>query len=204
VEHPPANETSPCNPTNIYEQTKLEGEQAALEFSHRTGFHVVVARPAWVYGPRCPRTEKLIRSIAKGQFPIFGTGHNLRHPIYITDAVHGLELCAEVDGASGEIYILAGNEPVMVIDLIHMISEQLGVNPPKLHLPLILGKLGGKTLEVAFKPLRRQPPFSSRSIDFFLKHNAYDIGKARHELGFLPQIDLRSGIQNTIRWQTNK
>jgi dihydroflavonol-4-reductase len=204
VMHPPADETSPCQPTNIYEQTKLEGERATLEFSLRTGFPVVVARPAWVYGPRCPRTEKLFRAIAKGRFPIFGKGHNLRHPIYITDAVHGLELCDEVDRTAGEVYILAGSEPVMVIDLIHMISEELDVSPPRLHLPIMVGKGGGTALEMVFKPLGRQPPFSRRSVDFFLKHNAYDISKAQHELGFQPKIDLRTGIQSTIRWQKER
>jgi dihydroflavonol-4-reductase len=204
VDHPPADETTPCQPTNIYEQTKLEGEQAALEFTHRTGFPVVAARPAWVYGPRCPRTVKLFRAIAKGRFPIFGRGNNLRHPIYISDAVHGLELCAQVEQISGEVFILAGSEPVMVIDLVHMISEEIGVNPPRLHLPISLGKFGGSILEMAFKPLGQQPPFSRRSVDFFLKHNAYDISKARRKLDFQPRIALRTGIQNTIRWQTNK
>ena len=48
VEHPPADEVTDCHPTNIYERTKLEGERAALDFARRTGFPVVVARPAWV------------------------------------------------------------------------------------------------------------------------------------------------------------
>ena len=204
VERSPADETSPCRPTNIYEQTKLEGEQAALEFARRTGFPVVVARPAWVYGPRCPRTEKLFRAIARRRFPIFGSGRNLRHPIYVTDAVRGLELCAQVDQAVGEVYILAGDEPVMVLDLVSIISQELGVSPPKLHLPIALGKLAGAALEMAFKPLGRQPPFSKRSVDFFVKHNAYTIDKARCDLNFHPQVDLRTGIQNTIRLQAGE
>jgi len=204
VEQPPADETSPCRPTNIYEQTKLEGEQAALEFARRTGFPVVVARPAWVYGPRCPRTEKLFRAIARGRFPIFGSGRNLRHPIYVVDAVHGLELCAQGDEAVGEVYILAGKEPVRVVDLVSMISQELGVSPPKLHLPIALGKWGGAALEMAFKPLGRQPPFSRRSVDFFVKHNAYSIAKACRELSFQPQVNLRTGIQKTIHWQASE
>jgi nucleoside-diphosphate-sugar epimerase len=201
VEYPPGNETTPCRPTNIYEQTKLEGEQTAIEFARRTGLPVVIVRPAWVYGPRCPRTEKLFRAIAKGRFLIFGEGRNLRHPIFITDAVHGLELSGQVDRACNEVYIIAGHEPVMAIDLIRMISQELGVSPPKVHLPVALGRWGGSALEMTFTLMGKQPPFSSRSLDFFVKQNAYDIGKARRELGFQPQVDLRSGIQNTIRWQ---
>jgi nucleoside-diphosphate-sugar epimerase len=201
VKHPPANETSPCQPTNSYERTKLEGERAALEFSRRTGFSIVVARPAWVYGPRCPRTEKLIRSISKGRFLIFGKGSNFRHPIFITDAVYGLELCAQVDQASGKVFIIASDEPVTVIELVRRISQELGVKPPKVHLPIVFGRWGGIAIESVYRPFGRQPPFSRRSIDFFVKQNAYDISKARQELGFRPQVGLRTGIQNTIRWQ---
>jgi nucleoside-diphosphate-sugar epimerase len=63
-----------------------------------------------------------------------------------------------------------------------------------------MGKAGGYALELAFKPLGRQPPFSRRSLDFFLKDNAYDIGKAQRELGYQPQVDLRAGLVETLHW----
>jgi nucleoside-diphosphate-sugar epimerase len=62
-----------------------------------------------------------------------------------------------------------------------------------------LGLLGGFGLEMAFKPLRKNPPFSRRSVDFFRKHNAYSIDKAKHILGYQPKVDLRTGIRETIR-----
>lgn len=198
VEHPPADEVTDCHPTNIYERTKLEGERAALDFSHRTGLPVVVMRPAWVYGPRCPRTAKLFRTISKGRFPIFGSGKNMRHPVYISDAIRGLELCAEKQDIEGEVFIIAGVQPVESRELVSVISQELHVRMRKIHLPVILGQWGGWVLELLFKPLRRQPPFSRRSMDFFLKHNAYSIGKAQRRLNYQPQIDLRTGIQKTI------
>jgi nucleoside-diphosphate-sugar epimerase len=203
VSHPPADESSRCQPTNIYEQTKLAGELAALRYAAETGLDVVVARPAWVYGPRCPRTQKLFRTIRKGRFPFFGNGRTLRHPIYISDAVQGLELCAEIDGVTGQVYILAGNAPVSVRVLVDMIAEVEGVRRPALRLPIFLGKMGGYAVELAFKPLGRQPPFSQRSLDFFTKGNAYDIGKARRELGFQSQVDLRDGLVETAHWLRN-
>jgi nucleoside-diphosphate-sugar epimerase len=198
VENPPADEVTDCHPTNIYERTKLEGERAALDFSRRTGLPVVVMRPAWVYGPRCPRTAKLFRTISKGRFPIFGSGKNMRHPVYISDTIRGLELCAEKQDIPGEVFIIAGDQPVESGELVGVISQELNVRMQKIHLPVILGQWGGWVLELFFKPLRRQPPFSRRSMDFFLKHNAYSIGKAQRRLNYQPQIDLRTGIQKTI------
>ena len=198
VEAPPANETAECQPTNIYEKTKLEGEKAAMDFAHRKRFSVVVVRPAWVYGPRCPRTAKLIRTVSKGRFPIFGSGTNLRHPVYISDAIHGLELCGSIQNIEGEVFIIAGESPVESRELIHLISQELNVRMRKVHLPVFLGRGAGMTLEVLFKLIGRQPPFSRRSMDFFLKHNAYSIAKARQRLGYHPQVDLRTGIRETI------
>jgi nucleoside-diphosphate-sugar epimerase len=198
VEHPPADETTDCHPTNIYERTKLEGERAALDFSWRTGFPVVVMRPAWVYGPRCPRTAKLIRTIKKGRFPIFGGGRNLRHPVYISDAVRGLELCAETQNIDGEVFIIAGEAPVESRELVSVISRELNIRTQKISLPVFLGQWGGLALEGLYKPLGKQPPFSRRSMDFFLKHNAYSIRKAKRRLCYQPQIDLQTGIRMTL------
>lgn len=200
VEKPPADETTLCNPTNIYEKTKLAGERAALSFTQEADLPVVVARPAWVYGPRCPRTKKLIQGIRKGRFPIFGRGQNLRHPIYVSDAVSGLESCGEKDQISGQVYIIAGDEPVTIEQLVCLVADTVGVKLPLIRLPIFLGKLIAYSLQFLFKPLGRQPPFSRRSLDFFLKNNAYDIRKARRDLGFCPRVDLRSGLQKTWHW----
>lgn len=198
VENPPADEVSDCHPTNIYEKTKLAGERAALDFFRRTGLAVVVMRPAWVYGPRDPRTAKLIRTISKGRFPIFGSGRNMRHPVYISDAVRGLELCAEVEDVQGEVFIIAGDAPVESRELVRVIGREMDKGTRQIHLPVFLGQWGGLVLEWLFKPLGKQPPFSRRSMDFFLKHNAYSIEKAQRRLSYRPQVDLQTGIRQTI------
>lgn len=200
VQDPPADETTPCHPSNVYERTKLEGERAVMQRAAELGYPIVVARPAWVYGPRCPRTAKLIRGIQKRRFPIFGDGRTLRHPIYVSDAVRALELCTAAEGAAGEIYIMAGEKWMTVAELVQTVAEVVGVPAPSAHLPIGLGKAAGYALEIAFKPLGRQSPFSRRSVDFFLKDNAYDIGKARRDLGFNPQVDLRTGLTKTLLW----
>jgi dihydroflavonol-4-reductase len=200
VKNPPGDELTPLHPTNLYEQTKLAGENAARQFAARTGLSVVVARPAWVYGPRCPRTAKLLRAIQRGRFVVFGNGRTLRHPLYVADAVAGLERCAVSASAPGEVYILAGERAVSIETLVRTAAEVLQVPPPRVHLPAGLGLLAGYVLQWAFHLLGKSPPFSSRSMDFFLKDNAYDTRKAQHWLGFRPQVDLRSGLDASGRW----
>jgi nucleoside-diphosphate-sugar epimerase len=199
VKDPPADETTECHPANIYERTKLEGERAVLDFARQTGFPVVVLRPAWVYGPRCPRTAKLLRTISRGRFPIFGRGRNMRHPVYISDAIQGFELCAETPGVEGEVFIIAGAEPIESGQLVNIISQQLNVRMQEIFLPVFLGKAAGLALELTFGLAGQAPPFSRRSMDFFLKHNAYSIKKAQSRLNFQPQVDLPEGLQKTIQ-----
>ena len=131
---------------------------------------------------------------------MFGSGRTLRHPIYVSDAIRGLELCAETESARGQIYILAGAKPVTIEALVRMIAQVIERPVPTIHLPVALGKAAGIALQAAFKPLGLRPPFSRRSMDFYLKNNAYDIGKARRELGFQPQVDLHTGLVKTLAW----
>jgi nucleoside-diphosphate-sugar epimerase len=123
----------------------------------------------------------------------------MRHPVYITDAISGLELCAETPDVEGEVFIIAGEIPVESRELVGAIRDQLNVRTPQIYLPNFLGQAAGLVLELAFKLIGRQPPFSQRSMDFFLKHNAYTIGKARSRLKYEPRVDLHTGIQSTIQ-----
>ena len=205
VQTPPADETAPCLPENIYEVTKFEGEKAAAGIARQTGFPVVIVRPAWVFGPGCPRTEKLFRMVRKGRFIFFGQGRNFRHPIYIDDAIRGMEQCAGADLAPGECFILAGHKPATTRELVDAIAQTANVKSPAIHVPIIFGRLAGAGLEIVFKAAGRTPPFSSRSMDFYVKNNAYSIRKAKQAFGFDPQFDLLHGLAETWkRMQANR
>ena len=47
---------------------------------------------------------------------------------------------------------------------------------------------------------RIEPPLYRRRVDFYTKSRAFDITRARTELGYHPQVDLREGIRRTIAW----
>jgi nucleoside-diphosphate-sugar epimerase len=110
-----------------------------------------------------------------------------------------LELCGETPDINGEVFIIAGEYPVESRELVSVIREQLNVRTPQIYLPIFLGQAAGLALALTFKLIGRQPPFSSRSMDFFLKHNAYTIAKAQSKLNYRPQVDLLTGIKTTIK-----
>jgi len=74
IEHPPANEDAPLRPGDIYQETKLEGEQIAREAGRRSDIEVVIARPTGIYGPGDRRLLKLFRGVSRRRFVILGDG----------------------------------------------------------------------------------------------------------------------------------
>jgi nucleoside-diphosphate-sugar epimerase len=200
VEHPPANEDAPLKPGDLYQETKLEGERLALSAGMNTGVEVVVARPTGIYGPGDRRLLKLFRGVARKRFVILGDGRIFYHLTYIDDLVEGFRLCAEVPGAAGRIYILAGGEVTTLNELVALIAREAGVPPPRLHLPVWPFWTAGAVCEAICAPFGIEPPIYRRRVDFFTKSRAFDISRARRELGFDPRVTLEAGIRRTLGW----
>ena len=200
VEHPPADEDAPLKPGDIYQETKLEGERVAREAAAETGVEVVIARPTGIYGPGDRRLLKLFRGVARRRFVVLGDGRIFYHLTYIDDLVEGFRLCATVSRAAGRTYILAGGEVTRLNDLIGLIAEEARVPPPRLHLPVWPFWTAGAVCEALCAPLGIEPPIYRRRVDFFTKSRAFDITRARAELGYAPQVNLREGIRRTLQW----
>ncbi len=190
------------NPINVYDRSKLEGENTALDFA-RKGMDVVVIRPGWVYGPGDRRTLKLIRAIAKKNF-VFVTGKKtFQTPVYISDLVHGAVLCAD-KGKKGEIYHLAGNEILTVRELAENIADAAGVSFPSFPLPLWFVKMVAFLLENSYKIISREAPLTMGKLAFFSHSKPLSISKAENELGYSPEHDFKTGIRRTIEWYKAK
>lgn len=200
IEHPPANEDAPLSPGDVYQVSKVEGERLAREAGARTGVEVVIARPSGIYGPGDRRLLKLFRGVARRKFVILGDGKIFYHLTYIDDLVEGFRLCGEVPGAAGRTYILAGGEVPTLNALAAMIAQDASVPPPSLHLPVWPFWLAGAACEALCAPFGIEPPLYRRRVDFFTKSRAFDITRARQDLGYLPSVDLREGIRRTMAW----
>jgi nucleoside-diphosphate-sugar epimerase len=200
VENPPANEDARLAPGDQYQRTKLEGEQVAREFGERGGIEVAVARPVGIYGPGDTRFLRMFRGIARGRFPLLGSGRVFYHLTYVDDVVEGLRLCGETAAAKGRTYIIAGAKYTTLGELIAEIARTLSVQPPRIHLPVWPVWLAGAVCEAICVPLRIEPPLYRRRVDFFRKSRAFDISRARRELGFAPRVDLETGLRQTADW----
>jgi nucleoside-diphosphate-sugar epimerase len=199
IEHPPAAETAPFKPGDVYQRTKLEGEYRARKASEQFGIEVTIARPSGIYGPGDRRLLKLFRHAVR-RFPILGRGKIYYHLTYIDDLVDGFRLCGEHPAAANRAYILAGPEIATLEEVLRMIAAAADVKPRALHLPVWPFWLAGAACEVVCTPFGVEPPIYRRRVEFFTKSRAFDITRARTELGYVPRVGLREGIERTLSW----
>jgi nucleoside-diphosphate-sugar epimerase len=199
IEHPPADEDAPLRPGDVYQRTKVEGEELARAAASRFGIEVTIVRPSGIYGPGDRRLLKLFRNTVR-RFPTLGRGEIYYHLTYIDDLVAGFRLCGEHPAAANRTYILAGGEVTSLNEVTATIAAVAGVRPQRLHLPVWPFWLAGAACEAICAPLGIEPPIYRRRVDFFTKSRAFDITRARQEIGFAPAVGLREGITRTLHW----
>lgn len=192
-----ADESTPPCPVDIYETSKLAGEEIALGAA-RDGFPVVIARPGWVYGPGDTRTLKLFRMISRRRFIMIGKALNKQHPVYIDDLVEGLIACGRVPGIEGRVYHLCGPEIMTVDDLCQAVARAAGVTIPAFRLPLWAVRGPARFLAMLFGLWGGDPPVDHRKADFFVINRSYSIQRARNELSWTPSVKFDEGIRQTI------
>jgi len=202
LESLPADETTTCNPDIAYEVTKLKGEAALRKFAGQLPY--VILRPSWVYGPRCLRTLKLLRTLKSKRFFKVGNKQTYRHPIYISDMLDAFDIAAQHPAAVGETFIIGGEDPVLLDTLIHEITLAQGSNFRPITVPLSIMTPACFGVEKLFALVGKEPPFSRRSLKFFTESSAFDISKAKDILGYSPKVDLASGLKLTNEYfETN-
>jgi nucleoside-diphosphate-sugar epimerase len=200
VEHPPANEDAPRRPGDIYQITKLEGEQLALEAGAKSGIEVTIVRPTGIYGPGDRRLLRLFRGVARRRWVTLGSGEIYYHLTFIDDLIEGFRLCGTHPAAKNRTYIIAGGEVTTLNELVATIAEVASVPTPRWHAPVWPVWIAGAACEALCAPFGIEPPLHRRRVDFFTKSRAFDITRARTEIGFAPHVGLREGIERTLRW----
>jgi len=143
---------------------------------------------------------RLFRGVARRRWVTLGRGEIYYHLTYIDDLVEGFRRCGEHPSAANRTYILAGGEVTTLNALVKLVAEGAGVREPKVHLPVWPFWIAGALCEAACAPFGIEPPIFRRRVDFFTKSRAFDVTRARTEIGFAPAVSLREGICRTIEW----
>jgi 2-alkyl-3-oxoalkanoate reductase len=200
VKNPPAAETAPITPADYYQYTKWEGERVAHEFIQK-GMDVTILRPAAIYGPGDPeRWTMLFQRSKNGRFLMFGDGQATYHPAYIDNLIDGFVLAQERPESKGQTYLLADEHYYTLNDIVKAVGRVMGKEVRITYLPFAPLWVAAVITEGVYAPLKASPPIFRRRVDWFRQNRAFDISKARRELGYAPKVDLHTGLTRTYEW----
>lgn len=180
---------------SYYGDSKIRAETALREITQRTGLPVVIVRPGMVYGPGSPGwTVRIARWAKKGRLPLVDGGRGTAYPIYITNLIDLLLLCATHPAAIGQTFNAVDDGPVTLAEFLggymQMIPSERAVRLPG----WLLGAaamiadmfLPGQGYRYLANQLRGRGQVSNR--------------RAKDLLGWQPNVSLSEGLQHSEKW----
>lgn len=200
IKNIPADESSPFNPGDIYQTTKVEGEKWIRDFAKQNNLPLTVIRPAAIYGQKDRRLLKLFRMAKMPVVPIIGFSSGFYHLIHVDDLTECIIIAATHPKAIGEVFICGNESPIRIKEMIGIVAKEMGHRPKFIHLPAIPFFVLGWTCEILCKPFGKEPPIYRRRVAFFTKDRAFNTSKIRNVLGFTPRIDNNEGLKQTFNW----
>jgi nucleoside-diphosphate-sugar epimerase len=174
-------------PHSAYGFSKLAGEVycRALHDEHQLPY--TICRPFNAYGPgELPDAEPgiahavpdLIRKVLAGQRPleIFGSGEQTRTLTHVDDIADGIVTALGHPAAVDEDFNISASDERTVAEIARVVWEACGRDPADFE-------------------LRHLPSFE---VD--VQRRWPSVEKAERMLGWRAQIDIESGIADTVRW----
>ncbi len=192
-------ETTPCRPVTFYGQSKLVGEEIALQYSE--SLPVTVIRPPVVYGPREENFFTFIKLIQKGWGLQIGRAGKELSLIYVADLVQAMLIASDPSKQQGRSYFVTDGHVHAWEQVANECAHIMNVRLKTLKIPE--GVLNPVAL--FFEVWAR---FSSKPV-LFDRQRVIDIRQSSwsaspekffQEFGFQPQYELNRGLAETINW----
>ncbi|OPY32641.1 MAG: dTDP-glucose 4,6 dehydratase [Methanomassiliicoccales archaeon PtaU1.Bin124] len=170
-------EASPLRPSSPYSASKASADLLALSYHRTYSLPITVSRCTNNYGPY-QVDEKLIPKMISlamrdEELPLYGSGDFVRDWLHVDDHCSAIDLIIK-KGRNGEVYNVGANNEWKNIDLVRLILKEL--NRP----------------ESLITYARDRPGHDRRY--------AIDSTKIRKELGWVPRVEFRQGIRDTVEW----
>lgn len=163
---------------NLYGFQKIMSEMTLRVFSQEYGLRTSSCRYLTVYGAgEFPTTHAISTLCARAlrredPFLVWGSGEQERGFTYVTDIVEGQILAAEKI-TDGTALNLGWDKRYKIKDVAAIMLDIVGFKP-----------------KIVFDKSKPEGPFS----------RALDVSFSKKVLGWSPKIDLREGLELTIRW----
>jgi 2-alkyl-3-oxoalkanoate reductase len=182
-----------------YGRAKAEAEMVARAIFPR----VTIIRPTWTYGPRDRHGfPRLLQALRGGWVSIVGPGDNLLNIVHADDLARGAILAAMHPQSSGEIYNMCSAGDITQRQFLDALCAWFGLPRITRRYSIRMAYFGGWLGEVIARIIRlkRAPLISRYTVSRLARSNAYQIDKARRQLGWIPKIKTLEGVTATLAW----
>lgn len=178
-------EDTPYDPRSPYSASKASSDHLVRAYFHTYHFPVVISNCSNNYGPN-QFPEKLIplainNILNNKPIPVYGKGMNIRDWLYVEDHVNAIDVVFQ-NGVKGETYNIGGNNEWKNIDLIKLLCSVMDAR---------LGKQKGTSEKLI--------TFVKDRAGHDLRY-AIDSSKIKNDLGWIPSVDFKTGLQKTVDW----
>lgn len=202
----PVREEDSLHPSNPYEQSKLDQEQAAQQVCEDGKLGLTILRPAPIYGPRNRYgIGTILRMVAYGQLPIISENVNTLVPlVHVADVVGaGLHLLTH-PAATGQIFNVVDDTTYRKYELFSYIAPLLNTKIYHTRVPLLpkwLLKAVASWSEWKARNITHDLPKIEKATIDLMYHNYWFSNAKLKATGYqLIYPDSRFGLKDTIDW----
>jgi nucleoside-diphosphate-sugar epimerase len=167
-------------PRSPYAASKASADMMMLSFHHGFTLPVTIARPFNTYGPHQSAraiVPTIIVQALRGSRLELGSLEPRRDLLFVRDTVAGLMAIAADEGSAGRTLQLGTGYDTSVRELVELVGDLLG-----------------RELEVELDPKRVRP------VEAEVTRLLCDWSDVSAVTGWRPQIDLRTGLAETVAW----
>ncbi|MFW9830436.1 MAG: NAD-dependent epimerase/dehydratase family protein [Candidatus Thorarchaeota archaeon] len=202
----PVTEQALPNPSNAYEQSKLEQEQAAQKICAKSDVKFVILRPAPIYGPRNRYgIGTILRMVALGQLPIISKNLNTLVPlVHVADVVGAALHLVSDPTAVGQVYNVVDDSTYRKYELFTYLAPLLDAKIYYTRFPLLprwlLNALASWSEWKARHFTHKEPKIERATIDLMYHDYWYSNAKLKGTGYQLLYPDSRIGLEEIIEW----
>jgi len=170
---------NPVGPRSCYDEGKRCAETLFMEYGHRRGVTVKIARIFNTYGPRMAVDDGrvvsnfIVQALARRPLTIYGDGSQTRSFCYVEDLIDGLVRLMESPPELSQPVNLGNPAEITVRRMAELVRELTGSNVP-----------------LQYRELPQDDP----------TQRCPDIALARTRLGWQPVTPLAVGLRRTVEY----
>jgi UDP-glucuronate decarboxylase len=162
-----------------YDESKRFGETLTVAYQRKYDIDVRTVRIFNTYGPRMRADDGRVvptfvtQALEGENLTVYGDGEQTRSFCYVDDLINGLVSLMRVNNPKHSVYNIGKENERTIKELAHEIITLTDTNS-----------------EIVYEPLPEDDPGQRKP----------DISRAKSELGWEPQVPLRDGLKETIKY----